>query len=442
MASSLQFTLTVPALPEFPSVLGITASDATWIIVITLLTGTIGTPVVSRMADIYGRRRMLLVSIGLLCVGSIIAAAGMTFTTVLIGRALQGFASAIVPIGISLIRSQVERKQANMGIALMSATVGLGSALGLPLSGVLLAWGGLPLIFWGSAVASALFFCAILVVVPEAPERLNRRFDVIGAILLAVWLTALLLVVSKGTEWGVRSAETILAAAVTLAVFGIWILFSLRSRHPLIDLRLATRPRMMRINLATFFAALGMFANHLLTVQEARAPISTGYGLGLPAITAGLVLLPFAITMVALSPVSGRALNQIGPRATLVGGALIMTAGFLFRVLAPHQLGTVVIGAVVIGAGTSFAFAAMPALVTEAAPLTEVASANGVNGLIRSLSGAICGAALAFLLGSFPDANVNGALSQQGLTTAFAVVAASCLLGALIAAAPIPRRYR
>jgi MFS family permease len=440
MASSLQFTLTVPALPEFPAALGISGGDATWIITITLLTGTVGTPVLSRMADLYGRRRMLLVSLGLLFLGSIIAAVGMTFTLVLIGRALQGFASAIVPIGISLIRSQVERKQANMGIALMSATVALGSALGLPLSGVLLAWGGLSLIFWGSAIASGFFFFAVLLIVPEAPERLDRRLDVLGALLLAAWLTALLLLVSKAAEWGFRSPETLATGAISLTLLGIWIPLTLRSKSPIIDLRLSAAPRMLRINLATFFVALGMFANHLLTVQEARAPVSTGYGLGLPAVSAGLVLLPFALTMIALAPVAGRALNHFGPRATLVGGAFIMTSGFLFRVFAPHEIVTVIIGTIVLGAGTSFAFAAMPALVTEAAPLTEVASANGVNSLIRSFSGAISSAALAFLYGALPDPDVAGVLSQQGITTAFAAIAGTCLIGGLIAAAPITRQ--
>lgn len=442
LASSLQFTLTIPALPEFPSALDISSGDATWIITITLLTGTVGTPVVSRMADIYGRRRMLLVSLGLLCLGSVIAAAGMTFFTVLLGRALQGFATAIVPIGISLIRSQVERRQANMGIALMSATVALGSALGLPLSGVLLAWGGLPLIFWSSAAVSACFFFAVWAIVPEAPERLQRRFDLVGTILLAGWLTALLLLVSKVAEWGISSPRTLTTAAVTLAILAAWVPWTLRSQSPIIDLRLATRPRMLRINTATFFAALGMFANHLLTVQEARAPLSTGYGLGLPAITAGLVMLPFAFTMIALAPVSGRALNRFGPRASLIGGALVMSLGFLFRVVAPHELATLIIGTVVIGAGTSFAFAAMPALVTEAAPLTEVASANGVNALIRSLSGAMISATLAFLLGAFPDPGTPSALSQQGISIAFGMIAVSCLLGSLLAAAPIPRRHR
>lgn len=442
LASSLQFTLTIPALPEFPAALGITSGDATWIITITLLTGAVGTPVVARMADIYGRRRMLLVSLALLCLGSVIAAAGMTFTTVLIGRALQGFASAIVPIGISLISSQVERKQANMGIALMSATVALGSALGLPLSGVLLAWGGLPLIFWGSAAASALFFVAVLTIVPEAPERLDRSFDYLGTVLLAGWLTALLLLVSKTAEWGLTSASTLTTAAIGIAIFAFWTPLMLRSKNPIIDLRLASRPRMLRINIATFFAALGMFANHLLTVQEARAPVSTGYGLGLPAISAGLVMLPFALTMIALSPVSGRALNRFGPRTALVGGAFIMALGFLFRVFAPHELLTVVIGTVIIGVGTSFAFAAMPALVTEAAPLTEVASANGVNSLIRSLSGAVVSAMLAFLLVSFPSAAAPDSLSAAGLTATFGVIAGSCLLGGLIAAVPIPRRHR
>ena len=131
MLTSLQFTLIVPILPLMPALLGTTAADASWLITVTLLTGVVGTPVVTRLADLHGRRRMLLVAMALLVAGSVIAAVVPGFLAVLIGRALQGFGTAVVPIGIALLSALVSRRRAVLGIALMSGTLGMGSALGL-----------------------------------------------------------------------------------------------------------------------------------------------------------------------------------------------------------------------------------------------------------------------------------------------------------------------
>ena len=109
--TSLQFTLVIPVLAEFPAALDISTNDASWIVTITLLAGTVGTPILARMADMYGKRLMLLIALGLLLVGSVIAAVGMTYPAVLAGRALQGFSSAIIPIGISLLRDQTSSQR-------------------------------------------------------------------------------------------------------------------------------------------------------------------------------------------------------------------------------------------------------------------------------------------------------------------------------------------
>ena len=439
MVSSLQFTLMVPVLADVPDALGVSASDAAWLIIATLLSSTVSTPIVSRMADLYGRRRMMLVSLGLLCAGSVLAAVGMTFTTVIIGRVLQGFATSVVPIGISLIHTHVDRRQANMGVALLSGTIGMGSTLGLPLSGLLMSHGGLSGIFWSSAVASAAFMILVRVIVPEAPDRLSKRFDPFGALLLVGWLTALTLVISKGAEWGWVSIPTLAWTGGGLLAFGIWIAASLRNDAAVIDLRLAMQPTMLRINAASFLATFGMFANHLITMQEARAPEATGIGMALPVSVAGLLLLPFALTMMALTPVTGWCLNRYGARFVLGAGAGVMALGFAFRTFVHGGLATVIVGTLIVGAGTAFAFASMPALVSQASPPEELASANGVNALIRSFSGAIASSAFAFALVAFPSAIDPQFLSEQGLMLAFGAVALGCLAAAVIAAAPIRR---
>lgn len=439
LTSSLQFTLMVPILPEIPEALDVQPDNAAWVIIITLLTSTVSTAIISRMADLYGRKRLLLIALGLLCLGSLIAAIGMTYVTVLIGRALQGLASGVVPIGISLIHSHVPRAQAHMGVAILSGTIGFGSALGLPLSGVLMTSTGMAGIFWCSAIASGLFVIAVWLIVPEAAERLERLLDVPSTLLLMVWLSALTLLISKSASWGYGSAPTLAMLATTLVGGTIWVLVSLRTPHAIIDLRLALSPQMSRINLASFLATFGMFANHLLTIQEARAPTQNPIGLGFPVTQAGLVLLPFALTMMAFTPLTGYVIQRFGPHRSLSIGALTMTIGFIYRVFFHGSLGEVLLATIVIGVGVAFAFASMPALVTEASPPSEHASANGVNAVIRSLSGAIASAGYAFVLVIWPWEADPLYLSPVGLTMSFTLVAVTSLAAFVVSVLPGPR---
>ena len=433
LTSSLQFTLMVPILPEVPAVFNVQPDDAAWVIIITLLTSTVSTAIVSRMADLYGRKRMLIIALGFLCAGSLIAALSMSFTAVIIGRAMQGLATGIVPIGISLIHTHVNTKQATMGVALLSGTIGFGSALGLPLSGVLMTTTGMSGIFWSSCAASAVFIVAVFVFVPEAPERLQRKLDPTSTVLLAVWLTAVTLLISKAASWGIASPLTISMAVLSLVAFLSWVRVSMRTPNAVIDVRLAMTPQMFRINLASFLATFGMFANHLLTIQEARAPIENEIGLGLPVTQAGLILLPSALSMMLLAPVSGAFMNRYGPGAALATGTVVMSLGFAFRALFHGSFAEVLTGTIIVGIGVAFAFASMPALVTAASPPSEHASANGVNALIRSLSGAIASASYALILVAFAWARDPLYISNQGLTLAFTVVCATCLAAAIVA---------
>lgn len=441
MLSSLQFTLILPTLPEIPATLGISANDATWIVTITLLTSTVGSPIIGRLADLFGRRRLLIAALASLVLGSLIAALGMTFLTVLIGRALQGLAATIIPVGISLLREVVGRERSNSGIGFISATLGIGSALGLPLSGVLSSLGGLAALFWFSAATGAVFLVLVILVLPEPAGRATGGFDIAGAVLLSITLTAALIAISKVLVWGPLSVELLAAVVVCLAALVAWIVRSLRVASPIIDLRLSFSMPVVIINIASFLIAFGMFANHFLTIHEARAPLATGMGLGIPAISAGLILVPSAIAMFSVAPLAGKLLNRRGGRPTLALGSAIIASAYVFRLLVHGDIVAVVVGALLVGVGTAFAFAAMPSLINDAVPLHSLASANSVNAVVRSLSGATASAALAFLIVAVPSAADPDFLAESGLVIAFAVTAVFAAAAAVLAVA-LPRRAR
>ena len=108
-AVSLMQTLVVPLLPDFPELLDTTADNASWLVTVTLLTAAVATPILSRLADMFGKRRMIVVSLVVLLAGSLLGAAGDSLPVLIVARALQGFAPALIPIGISTMRDELPR---------------------------------------------------------------------------------------------------------------------------------------------------------------------------------------------------------------------------------------------------------------------------------------------------------------------------------------------
>ena len=393
---SLQQTLVVALLPSFVELLGRSGDDVSWLITATLLTSVVATPVVARLADMYGKRLMMIVCIVLMAVGSLIAALSSgSFALLISGRALQGFASALIPVGISIMRDQLPKEKVSSAIALMSATLGIGGALGLPLGGLLFAKLGWSSVFWLSLVVGIAILIAVIRVVPESGVRTRGRFDLVGALLFSTALTCLLLVISKGGQWHGEVVIALLLAA--LAILAVWFPYSLRASQPLVDLRTSARRPVLLTNLASAFLGFALMANILLTAQRLQLPPVAG-GYGLDALSAGLAMVPGGLAMVVFSPVSGRMINAFGGRITLATGSAIMGAAYLGQVFLDHSMLAVVIGSTVVMVGCAIAYAAMPSLIMANVPITETASANGLNSLLRALGTSIASAVIAALL--------------------------------------------
>jgi MFS family permease len=395
---SLQQTMVVPLLPGFQRLLHVSADDISWLVTATLLTAAVATPVVARLADMHGKRLMMLVCIVLMTVGSLVAAlSAASFLTLVIGRALQGFAAALIPVGISIMRDELPRNKVASAIALMSATLGIGGALGLPLGGILFDQFGWQSVFWLSVGVGVAIGVAVFLVVPESQVKSRGRFDVPGAILLSIALTALLLVISKGGSWGWDSEPTILLLLGTAVVLAFWFPYSLKVSQPLVDLRTSARRPIVLTNIASILVGFALMANMLITTHQLQQP-AAAHGFGLSAVAAGLAMVPSGLAMVAFAPVSGSMINRFGGRVTLMAGAAIMSAGYVARVFYGDTMQALIIGSTVVSIGSAVAYGAMPSLIMANVPITETASANGLNALLRALGTSTASAVIAAIL--------------------------------------------
>lgn len=414
---SLQQTLVVALLPSFAELLGVSGDDVSWLITATLVTAAVATPTVSRLADMYGKRLMMLVCIALMTLGSVVAALSAgSFAVMIIGRSLQGFAAALIPVGISILRDELPQDRVPSAIALMSATLGIGGALGLPLGGVLYGRFGWASVFWLSAAVGVAILAAVLLVVPESRVRTRGRFDLLGALLLSAALICLLLVISKGARWSWELVTLLLIA--TAALLAAWFPHSLKTSQPLVDLRTSARRPVLFTNIASILAGFALMANLLASSLQLQLPLVAG-GYGLSAIEAGLAMMPGGLAMVLFSPVSGKMISSYGGRLTLITGCAIMAVAYVGRVFLDHSLLSVVIGATVVSIGSAIAYAAMPSLIMANVPITETASANGLNALLRALGTSVASAVIAALL-----TNITMTVDGQTLTSPTAFVVA------------------
>lgn len=297
---ALQQTLIVPAVPHLPRLLDSTPEMVSWLVTATLLTGAVATPIFGRLSDLVGKRRMLVVSMLFVLVGSVIAPLG-GIELVIVGRALQGVGTALVPVAMAQMRDSLPGHRVAVALAVLSATLGIGGSIGIPLGGVILAATGWQSLFWLSAVLTVISLIAIFLVVPRNQPTDTGSFDYAGALLLTLSLLALLMVISNGGAWGWLAPLTITLFVAGAALGAWWIVFELRQVSPMVDLRTSTQRPLLFTNLASLLLGVMMFTNLLLTTRRLQNPVGQA-GFGWDAAAAGLAMLPTAVIMFAVAP--------------------------------------------------------------------------------------------------------------------------------------------
>ncbi len=392
---ALQSSVVVPLVAHIPEIFKVSAAEASWIVTSTVLGASIAAPVVARMADIFGKRLIIVVTLLVIAFGSLLVAVSDTFVVAVAGRALQGCAMALTPVAMSIAKDVLPPERVNSGIALLSGTMGLGSALGLPAAGLLYWLWGWHALFWVTVVLAPLLAVASWRLLPASPPAARQRFDVFGAVLLVFVLTPLLLVVSQGEDWGWTSPAALIMLAVSAAATAVWVPWQLRARTPLVDLRLAVSRRVVLTNLATAAIAGGMLANVYLASQQLGIPRGVPGGLGLSSEMVGVVMIAPALVLIVMAPILGPLLTRFGGRGVMLSGALVMAAAYVARIWLDGSAFAVGLGAVLVGVGISLGLVAQPMIIMAAVPADYTASANGVNSLFRTVGTALSVAAIA-----------------------------------------------
>ncbi|MGM7668223.1 MFS transporter [Microbacterium sp. A93] len=454
---SLAQTLVIPILGTLPQIFATNATNTSWIITITLLTGAISTPIAGRLADMYGKKRMMLIAIIPFIIGSVICAIAGDVVTMIVGRGLQGLASGLIPLGISLLHDILPKEKVGAAIALMSSSMGIGGALGLPIAAGVSQFASWRVLFWATGLAAVLVAVALIKVVPARNAIRNEsRFDYVGAIGLAIGLTALLLAISKGSEWGWTSGLTLGCFVVAIVVLMLWGKYELGRRAPLVNLRTTVAPVVLLTNMASILIGFAMYAMNLIVPQVMQLPTEIGYGLGQNMVQMGLWLAPMGLGMMAVSKLGASISRTRGPRTTLIMACIVIAAGYGLATLVLATIGarepgpansTTILWTLILmassstitGCGIGFAYGAMPALIMGSVPASDKAAANGFNSLMRSLGTSVSSAVIGVVLASMVFSYGEHALpAHAGFVVSLLIGCVSAIVAALITAA-IPR---
>jgi MFS family permease len=451
IVASLMQTLIVPLIGQLPILLHTTAGNASWAVTATLLAAAVTTPAIGRLADLHGKKPMLLVCTVPLVAGSVVCATAGSLAPMIIGRGLQGIGAGLVPIGISTLRDLLPPEKMGSAIALISSSLGIGGALGLPISAAVAQHSNWHVLFWAAGALSILVGALIWALIPSVPARASGGFDVPGALGLGTGLVCLLLAISKGADWGWGSGTTLGLFGAAVVVLLAWAWWELRSASPLVDLRVTARGQVLLTNAASIVVGFAMYASALIAPQLLQLPKATGYGLGQSMQAAGLWMAPAGLMMMLVSPLGAKLSAARTPKTTLVVGSLVIAAGYGSSIGLMSSVWGLLVVSVIINSGVALAYGAMPALIMGAVPLSETGSANSFNTLMRSigttLSAAVVGVVLAHMtthvgLYALPSLNGfrTGMLIGCGVSLTAAAVAACIPLRkpAPDASAPVP----
>lgn len=431
--ASLQ-SLLVPVLPTMQVDLGTDGPGITWALTIWLIVAAVATPLLGRVGDLVGKRRIFLLALAAVAVGSIVSALAPNLAILLVGRALQGLAGAIFPLGFGLVRDVLPAHRVPGGIGILSALMAVGSGIGTVFAGPVaefVGWRGLfvfPLV--GVLVGAAL----ARIGVPDVAVRASGRINALSALLLTGWLVALLIPLSLGSTWGWGSPGTIGLLALAAVLLTAWILNELRTDHPLVDMRMMRLPGVWSTNLAAIFVGAAMFGVWTYFSRFLQEPTSTGYGLGESVSSVGIIMLPMLLLMAVVGFFTGPLTRVVSPRAQLIGGTAIAAVSIASIAAFHEEAWQLTLSAAFFGLGLGIAYAAMTTVVVQSVPATQTGIASGMNSNLRTIGSAL-GTAVATAIVSGSTVQATGRPSETGYDLAFVVLAALALAAAVVAAA-------
>jgi EmrB/QacA subfamily drug resistance transporter len=428
-AFALLQSLVIPVLTTVQHDLHTTQDTVTWVLTAYLLSASIFTPVLGRVGDMMGKKRVFVVTLVALAAGSLLAALTSSIAIMIVARVIQGIGGGMVPVAFGIIRDEFPAEKVAGAVGALAALTAVGAGLGIVLAGPIVNALDYHWLFWLPMILTVAAALLAVLVVPESPVRNPGRISWPPVLLLSGWLVALLVALSEAPNWGWGSGRVLglLAAAVVLAA--AWIFAELRAATPLIDMTMMRRKAVWTNNLVALLIGVGMYATFAFLPEFVQTPAAAGYGFGASITRSGLMLLPSTFTMFAVGMFAGRLTRRLGGKVLVIAGCLDGAVAMAVLAFAHSHEWEIYLATALMGIGFGLAFSAMSALVVAAVPPSQTGVASGMNANIRTIGGSIGSAAMASIVTSHLAA--SGLPKESGYTAGFAAMTGGLVLAAL-----------
>ncbi len=413
LMAAMDIAIVGPALPSIRDYFGVDDRAVSWVFTTYLLLNLIGTPLMAKLSDTFGRRPIYVLDVLLFMVGSVLVATAPSLSVVLIGRGVQGFgAGGIFPVASAVIGDTFPPEKRGSALGMIGAVFGLAFIIGPILGGVLLMFG------WQWLFLAPLPLAVFVLIgawrtLPSQPAAERPPFDIAGMVSLAVILTGLAYGVNhidaEHLSASLRSPQVwpfLLAALVLLPIFAR---IEQQSSNPLIRPSLFRTPQLQRANFLSFGAGVVegvmVFIPALLVaafhVTESRA---------------SFMLVPIVLTLAIGAPLAGQMLDRFGSRFVVLIGTSLLTLGGLVISFIPLTVGTFYLAGALIGFGLSALLGApLRYIMINEAPPSDRAAAQALISILTKVGQLLSGTAIGALA-----ASMGGGVT--GYTGAFRVL--------------------
>ncbi len=431
-------TMILPGIPIIEKDLSTTATIGSWITAIVLLVGAVVSPIFGKLGDLYGKKRLIVVTLVFYTVGVSIAGFSTSIYFLIFARAIQGVGLATIPLSFALLTDVFPKEKLAMAQGAIAGSAAVSTALGLVVGAYVvqdLSW---QYAFHTAAIISVVLFVVVVAVLRRDVSCTKCKIDYIGAFLLSLGISLVLLYTTEGSTLGWLSLEELAFLLPGLALIVSFFVFESKIAEPLIRLELLKIKNVLIVNIVTIISGLANFLLFFAIVTYAEVP--TPYGLGFDVIKTGLTLAPGTIVMFIVGPITGKLVTKVGPKPILVTGGVVVILSYLLFIFNRGSALDVTINVMVAFSGLIALMVPIVNMISVSLPKESVTVGQGLNSTLKQIGSAIGPVLTTSILASYTDPifkTINGhnvAVGKVPSATAFNIVFA---LGIALAAVSI-----
>jgi len=402
-----------------------------WIVSAYLVVAAAASAICARLGDLYGHKRIIVITLAIAAAGSIVSAMSSSLAGVIAGRALQGLTGGIFPLCYGIVRDTIPERRWSLAGGLLITATALGALVGLVIGGWIVDNYHWRVLFWLSATfAAASALIAQIVVPPDRLHPVSRGLDILGGVLFIPAIVALLIAISKLKDWGFADYRFIGLLLGSMAILAVWIIHEYRHSNPLLDVKMLAQRDLVLANLSIFMVGLAPFQMTLVMMLLLQQSPATGIGLGLTAAAAGALKIPGNIASTITTPLSGHLCRTLGERFIALTGYALNMASWAMLLAGFHSFWAILAAIIACTVGGSLCLVGVNNNVMRVSPQRRVSEAIGMLTLVRSISLTLGAQILTIILGGAVLGNSGAAVSVY--STAFAFLLAASTAGFLI----------